>query len=49
MIVPRVPTAGSKGAAGGDVVGAIQALGDRIAAELTRQARTIQTMQRQLA
>ena len=41
------PAAGS--GSGADVVGAIQALGDRFGAELQRQARTIRTMQRQMA
>jgi len=58
-LVPRVGSldfassaerAGAVGGAGSGATSAdIQALGDRIGAELDRQARTIQTMQRQMA
>jgi len=42
-------TGSGVGGGGADVVGAIKALGDRFGSELDRQARTIQTMKRQMA
>jgi hypothetical protein len=42
------PVSGSSPAGDGATSADIQALGDRIGAELERQARTIQTMQRQM-
>jgi len=49
QVIPNNKTGGAAGSSAGATSADIKALGDRIGAELQRQAQTIQTMQRQMA